>query len=387
MGIKVQSKYIQRKNKQNFGQINCLNKDLCYIYSSTLEIDVYKNVYFSSTGDPQNQFSISPLSSNHGTVLSRITSLDREITSRYSLVIEAVNQQLPNDPVTQTIYVNVVDENDNWPIFEKEFYNVTLSEDLPVNSHIIKVTATDADTGVNAEIVYRIIPGTAREVFVIDSKTGEIKLAKPLNRELRDSYVLFIEAQDGVFANYTELDIAISDVNEHKPYFLEKEYQTLVMESIGQQVPIITLLAKDEDTGPNAEIVYTIFSGDPDGLFTIDSSGVLMITKSLDYEKNSSFVLTVEIEDSGTPPLKGDNQATITLGIINTNDNRPVFSKPEYHGFVKENSLEFKLAPFQVYAQDPDGGRLSFIKNKLESPNLWNLLLQVHLLNTICPYM
>ena len=307
-------------------------------------------------GDPENLFSISPISSNYGTTLSRVAQLDREKTSRYSLIIEAINKRLPNEPVTKTLYVNVVDENDNWPIFEKNFYNVTLSEDLPVDSHVIKVSATDADTGENARIKYRIIPGTAKDMFAIDSNTGDIKLLKALNREQRSSYVLFIEAQDGVFSNYTELDITISDINEHKPYFLEKDYLTYVKESIGQLVPIITILAKDEDTGDNAKIVYTIVKGDPDGIFTIDSSGVLTNTKSLDYERNSSFTLTVEIEDKGTPPLKGDSQATVVLNILNTNDNRPVFSKPEYQGFVKENSLEFNLPPFQVFAVDPDGG-------------------------------
>ena len=286
--------------------------------------------------------------------------LDRENVSRYSLEIEAINQRLPDQPVTKIIYVNVVDENDNWPIFEQNFYNVTLPEDLPVSSHIIKVSATDADTGDNALIKYRIIPGTARDMFVIDPNTGDISLAKALNREDRSSYVLFIEAHDGVFANYTELDIKISDINEHKPYFLETDYLTYVKESVGQMVPIITILANDKDTGDNAKIVYTITKGDPDGLFIIDGSGILTATKSLDYEKNSSFSLTVEIEDKGTPPLKGEKQAKVVLNILNTNDNRPVFSKPEYNGFVKENSKEFNLPPFQVFALDPDGGMIIF---------------------------
>ena len=293
--------------------------------------------------------------------MSRLTPLDRENTSRYSLEIEAINQRLPDQPVTKIIYVNVVDENDNWPIFNQNFYNVTLPEDLPVASHIIKVSATDADIGDNALIKYRIIPGTARDMFVIDQNTGDITLAKALNREERSSYVLFIEAHDGVFANYTELEISISDINEHKPYFLETDYVTYVKESIGQMVPIITIMANDKDTGDNAKIVYTITNGDPDGLFIIDGSGILTARKSLDYERNSSFTLTVEIEDKGTPHLKGDEQATVVLNILNTNDNRPVFSKPEYNGFVKENSKEFNLPPFKVFAVDPDGGIQSFL--------------------------
>ena len=60
---------------------------------------------------------------------------------------------------------------------------------------------------------------------------------------------------------------------------------------------------------------------------------------------------------SGTPVMKSDQQATVTLYIQNTNDNRPIFSRPEYTGYVEENTRTFQAPPFQVYAEDPDGGQ------------------------------
>ncbi|XP_066915773.1 uncharacterized protein [Clytia hemisphaerica] len=307
-------------------------------------------------GDPKNQFSISPTSSNHGTTLSRTQPLDREDIAEYNLVIEAINNRQPLQPVTQIIKVLVMDENDNKPIFVKDHYNATLPEDTPVGTQFIQVSANDADTGDNAIIRYRIIPGTARTTFTIDSENGQITLSEALDREQRSFYVLIIEANDGVKSNYTELSIEVSDINEHKPFFQDTEYTTFVKESIGSLVPIITILAKDEDSGHNAKIIYTIVDGDPDHQFGIDDLGVLSARKPLDYETNSSYVLTVEIEDEGTPVMKSDQQATVTLYIQNTNDNRPIFSRPEYTGYVDENSRKFRASPFQVYAEDPDGG-------------------------------
>ena len=104
-------------------------------------------------------------------------------------------------------------------------------------------------SGDNAIIKYRIIPGTARTTFQIDEDSGQITLAKALDREERSFYVLIIEANDGVESNYTELSITVSDINEHEPSFQETEYTTFVKESIGALVPIITILAKDQDTG------------------------------------------------------------------------------------------------------------------------------------------
>ena len=52
--------------------------------------------------------------------------------------------------------------------------------------------------------------------------------------------------------------------------------------------------------GHNAKIIYTIVAGDPDNQFGINELGVLSARKPLDYETNSSYVLTVEIEDEGS---------------------------------------------------------------------------------------
>lgn len=48
---------------------------------------------------------------------------------------------------TATVYVNVVDVNDNAPIFDPQSYSAELTEDAAVNSQVIKVQATDLDGG------------------------------------------------------------------------------------------------------------------------------------------------------------------------------------------------------------------------------------------------
>lgn len=55
--------------------------------------------------------------------------------------------------------------------------------------------ATDADEGKNAAIRYVIIGGNTQAQFLIDSLTGDVFLAKPLDYEAIRNYRLVIRAQ------------------------------------------------------------------------------------------------------------------------------------------------------------------------------------------------
>ena len=69
--------------------------------------------------------------------------------------------------------INVMDENDNEPQFEHDVYNVTLLENVPLDSHVLTVLASSKDVGVNAEIMYEIIDGNEHGKFAIDTDAGE----------------------------------------------------------------------------------------------------------------------------------------------------------------------------------------------------------------------
>ena len=52
-------------------------------------------------------------------------------------------------------------------------------------------------------------------------------------------------------------------------------------------------------------------------------TGIVTTAKSLDYEIEDSYVLTVVARDGGSPQLTGT--ATMRIGIVDVNDNQPVF--------------------------------------------------------------
>lgn len=73
---------------------------------------------------------------------------------------------------TTTVYVTVLDENDNAPAFRQQLYEVTLDEGpATLNATLITVQALDWDEGPNGTVAYAITEGNILDTFHIDSTT------------------------------------------------------------------------------------------------------------------------------------------------------------------------------------------------------------------------
>lgn len=122
-----------------------------------------------TAGNIGNKFSIDPSS---GQLTAR--TLDRETQSRYRLTITAYDH---GSPVALqgacNISITVEDENDNDPVFDTGHYSAAILEDVPVDTSVIKVRATDADLGLNKRIVYSLA-NESQGLFRIDNKSGVV---------------------------------------------------------------------------------------------------------------------------------------------------------------------------------------------------------------------
>lgn len=94
--------------------------------------------------------------------------LDFSTTSWYTLTVKATDKGTPALYGEATVKIQVTDENNNRPIFNPEKYTPRLKEDTSVGAMVTTVTATDADTGKNGEIMYSIISGNDDGKFEID---------------------------------------------------------------------------------------------------------------------------------------------------------------------------------------------------------------------------
>ncbi|XP_071954237.1 neural-cadherin-like [Antedon mediterranea] len=304
---------------------------------------------------------------------------DRESKASYHFSINADDSRPPELEDNRTFTVNVLDLNDNFPEFEKDSYNVVLKEDTMVNTVVLTVSATDADTdkvehlllygNTNRVIDSQIHTLYKHDTFKVDSATGEIILSKRLDFESIQLYQLTYAATDGVHNTTTTLRIEVTDVNDEAPRFSQPRYEVSISEGTvyTQETTLLTILAT-EDVDPFGSIWYSLY-GVRDGAFTIDRlTGDLNITRQLDRELRTDYTFLVIATDGNGEGLSSATEVTIRVKDIN--DNIPLFLSPQYIGNIDED-LPVGTFVTRISATDADTGGYADIAYSL-SPSSSN---------------
>ncbi|XP_071766181.1 cadherin-6-like [Centroberyx gerrardi] len=320
--------------------------------------------------------------------------LDREEKAFYTLRATVVNKRTGYklEPETEFI-VKLHDINDNEPQFSKEVYTGSVPERSDIGTSVIQVTATDADDsmyGNSAKLVYSISQG--HPYFSVDPNTGVIRTALgpgDMDREQREHYQVVIEAKDmagqrGGLTGTTVVNISLTDVNDNPPRFTQSIYQFSVPESSKSGTPVGRIQATDKDIGKNAEMFFTIVSGDGMDMFDISTDkdtqeGVITVSKPLDYERKRSYTVEIQVQntqvDARFLSAGSKDMATVRIGVEDV-DEPPLFDKASYVMDVKEDAA-VGVAVGSVSASDPDGAR-SPVKYSIDRRTDMDRLFNIH---------
>ncbi|XP_038579695.1 LOW QUALITY PROTEIN: cadherin EGF LAG seven-pass G-type receptor 3 [Micropterus salmoides] len=302
------------------------------------------NIRYRFVGDTaamaRGAFEIDPRS---GLITTR-GSVDRETNEHYTLQVEASDQGKEPGPRSATVkvFITVLDENDNVPQFSEKRYVVAVKEDVRPHSEILRVSATDRDKDSNAAVHYNIISGNSRGQFSIDSVTGEIQVVAPLDFEAEREYTLRVRAQDNgrpPLSNNTGIvSVQVTDVNDNPPIFVSTPFQASVLESAPVGSSILHIQAIDTDSGDNARLEYRLTGTSSDTPFIINSAtGWVTVSSILDRESVEHYFFGVEARDYGMPPLSAT--ASVTITVMDVNDNRPEFLQKEYYSRLNEDAV------------------------------------------------
>lgn len=270
------------------------------------------------------------------------------------------------------VTVNLLDENDNSPVFNQSKYFVRVQENATVGTQIANISAIDKDSGLFSQITYKV-KGFGSEYFRIDPVTGLLLVARPLDYETQKSFSLSLVALDGgdreTLAN---LMIELIDVNDNYPMFESLEYSRTIREGAISFEPQLYVKATDLDSSlrDGGVIKYAIESENSISghVFKIDrDSGEITITKpvsSMDTERGQ-YELIVTASDQGSPSLRNTTRVLIRVGI--TGNQRPMFKgqitnivrgeipgPPSYKVTIPENAIPGSNVTM-VTATDPDG--------------------------------
>ena len=199
----------------------------------------------------------------------------------------------------------------------------------------VSIGGLPQDVGENANVTYQFGDSMEYDKFRMDALTGDIVLVGPLDREDRDEYLLKVVATDGAWRTETNVGITVQDVNDNKPVFAEADYLFMVPASTSNIAVIGRVIATDQDDlGPNSKIVYSFRESSE--FFSIDStSGEILTRKKLDNHLTTrtrtvenEYLLQVNAEDNGQPPLRSTCQVKILL--VDENLHPPQFTKRDY---------------------------------------------------------
>ncbi|XP_032448941.1 protocadherin beta-15-like [Lynx canadensis] len=254
----------------------------------------------------------------------------------------------------------VTDINDNSPVFpEAEMILKIMENTLPGAVFPLK-NAQDLDVGVNNVQNYTIYPNSHFHVLTRNSGEGrkypELVLDKALDREQQPEFRLTLMAVDGGTppkTGTTLVLIDVLDINDNAPEFVQPLYRVQILENSPLGSLIVTVSARDLDTGINGEVVYSFFYGDEEITRTFalnELTGEIKIIRKLDFEKIKSYELDIKASDGAG--LSG--KCTVIIEVVDINDNTPEMTVASLISSIPENSPETTIALFSI--QDPDSG-------------------------------
>ncbi|GCB65945.1 hypothetical protein scyTo_0000507 [Scyliorhinus torazame] len=245
------------------------------------------------------------------------------------------------------VAVEIRDINDNSPSFEKEEFSLEISELIATGTRFPVESAHDPDTGTNAIDTYQISPdehfGLKVQTRSDGSKSAELILEKPLDREQQSRYQLVLTAMDGGIPHRSGtalIVITVLDSNDNPPLFDHEIYRTSVAENVALGTLVLKINAADLDEGTNAELSYSFTRNVPRRIreiFKLDPlTGDIVVQGALDFEESSVFELDVQAVDNAPPG--GVGHAKVMIELIDVNDNAPKIEVTSVSSAIAEDA-------------------------------------------------
>ncbi|XP_030621432.1 protocadherin Fat 1 [Chanos chanos] len=287
---------------------------LLRVFAACKDAEVDAKITYSITeGNEHGAFSVD---SRTGDVFV-IEELDYEVSHEHYLTIKATATDKYSPSDTTTVAVHITDVNDNAPVFSQDVYSAVVSEDVQLGSTVVIVTAKDIDGPSNSRVRLSIVDGNQGSPFLIDTVSGEVRVARQLDREKTSGYALTVLASDSgnpPKSSSTVISIDVSDVNDNPPLFSRDNHSLIIQESVPLGSDVLQLNVTDSDTAHNGPpFSYTITEGNEGNFFQIDQDGILRTSAQLNCKVKDQYFLKVQVADSGNPPLKSTTFISIRV--------------------------------------------------------------------------
>lgn len=276
---------------------------------------------------------------------------DQNTDNQYELIIRASDGSNTTDQAVSVVVENL---NDTAPVITTMTTNASFSENT--SGLLGPVLATDAD---GSSLTWAI-SGQDASAFTIDSTTGDISFAAPLDFEnpsdtnTDNEYTFDVTVNDGIQSDSITLNITITNVNDVAP-----NWQSASNAVTPENILTTGYTALAVDTVEGDPVTYSIAGGDDAALFAIGSNtGVVSFVSAPDFENpadansDNEYLLTIRAND-------GANDADLSISISVSdivNEQAPVFTIGPSITFT-ENVFG---AGFSAIATDPQNDPVTY---------------------------
>ncbi|XP_039934013.1 cadherin-17 [Hirundo rustica] len=286
-------------------------------------------IYQVEKGDPNNTFIIETDSETNRGFIKINKPLDFETMSEYNLVINATNPEplVPNveynasSLTTFKVFITNVDEP---PVFLEPVYKTEVSEDIPVNTLVMTVGAYDPE----GDSVRYSLEGDVRKWLRIDSATGQVYTASPLDREKEEIYsieVVASELNNAAQKSKAFLVLHLRDVNDNPPQ-IATDYPTFFCYPVsGGEKTLIQATDADEQyfyskfTFSLADEMNTRNNWE---ISKFNATHAYLSPKHANFEEKT-YEVPIILNDNGNPSL--ENRVNLKVSICKCSSENSCF--------------------------------------------------------------
>ncbi|CAL8237126.1 unnamed protein product [Boreogadus saida] len=315
--------------------------------------------------------------------------LDRERESQYMFDAHANVAGMVNAPAeaAMAIIVNVLDANDNKPVFTQDPFVAEVAEASARDFEVITIRATDLDDPYsdNSLVYYKILSQEPKlpnaNLFAINPVSGVIRVKmQGLDREKYPKYTLEVEAADMKGDGLTvkgHVHLTVTDSNDIAPAFEMAQYEASVPENtVGALVVNMSVTDGDERLSPAWNAKFQIVAGDKNGQFAVETGpgkqeGIITTVKGLDFEMTKTYTLLVTVENEIPFAIRLPTAtATVVVSVEDLNE-APVF-RPTIQVVKRKEDLAVASEIVRYTATDPDTERSQNVSYKImKDPARW----------------
>ncbi|XP_004397815.1 PREDICTED: protocadherin beta-11 [Odobenus rosmarus divergens] len=281
--------------------------------------------------------------------------LDRESQAEYNITITVTDLGTPRLKTQHNLTVTVSDVNDNAPAFSQAAYTLRVRENNSPALHIGSVSATDRDSGANAQVTYSLLPPQDPQLPLaslvsINADTGQLFALRSLDFEALRAFEFRVGAADRgspALSSQALVRVLVVDDNDNAPFVLyplqngSAPCTELVPRAAEAGYLVTKVVAVDGDSGQNAWLSYQLLKATEPGLFGVWAhSGEVRTARLLSERDAVKHRLVVLVKDNGEPPLS----ASVTLHVLLVDG----FSQP-YLPLPDAAAAEARADPLTVY--------------------------------------